>query len=280
MNDFFGKYRGKVTGNKDPLNLGRIQVEVPSVLSSFPKNWAMPCVPYAGKKVGFYAIPPVGANVWVEFEGGDPNYPIWSGCFWDLGEIPLLLASPEVKMLKTEGITLTLDDGNQGGLSIEVGQPVVSNPLQLKMKGDTIILNHSDQRMVKITAQTIELSNNTQATVKLTAEDIELTSGPIQVKLSSKDKKIAVQNGSSSAILSSDAIEIKQGGAVIKLSGSEIQIALNPAAVKLSPSGIELSASPAKMNIAAANIELSHGLGNIKVAPAGVNINNGALEVT
>ena len=68
--------------------LGRVQVSVPAVLGDGRLSWAMPCVPYAGSQVGFFAIPPVGANVWVEFEGGDPDYPIWSGCFWGTGEVP------------------------------------------------------------------------------------------------------------------------------------------------------------------------------------------------
>jgi len=38
--------------------------------------------------VGLFFLPPKGANVWVEFEGGDPDYPIWSGCFWSDGEVP------------------------------------------------------------------------------------------------------------------------------------------------------------------------------------------------
>jgi len=74
MTTLFGKYRGKVVDNLDPLMLGRLIILVPAV-SEFPLSWAMPCVPYAGKDVGFFALPPMAANVWVEFEGGDPNYP-------------------------------------------------------------------------------------------------------------------------------------------------------------------------------------------------------------
>src|ERR1700704_4306695 len=95
---FFGKYRGRVVGNRDPLNLGRIQVSVPAVLGDFRNNWALPCVPYAGKKVGLYLMPPVGANVWVEFEAGDPDYPIWAGCFWGVGEVPASPAIPNMKV--------------------------------------------------------------------------------------------------------------------------------------------------------------------------------------
>ena len=56
------------------------------------------------------AIPPVGANIWVEFEGGDTDYPIWSGCFWGTGEVPASPAVADMKMLKTGSVTLTLND--------------------------------------------------------------------------------------------------------------------------------------------------------------------------
>src|SRR5689334_1403488 len=90
---FYGKYRGKVIDNVDPLFLGRIMALVPAI-SEIPLTWAMPCVPYAGPGVGFYAIPPLDANVWIEFEGGDPDYPIWTGCFWEEGQVPLEAPPP------------------------------------------------------------------------------------------------------------------------------------------------------------------------------------------
>lgn len=281
MREFFGKYRGQVTGNIDPMNLGRIQVEVPAVLGAGRLSWAMPCVPYAGDNVGFYAIPPVKANVWVEFEGGNPDYPIWSGCFWGSNELPLELPLPEIKVFKSEGITLTMNDSGaeQGEFSIEVNEPVVLQPLKLVMNSDGIELNNNEQTTAKMTGDTIEITNNQQVTVRLTGEDIELESPPLQVRLLSKEKKIELQNGTSSATLSADEIEIKQGNAVIKLSGSGIEFTLSPAAVKLSSSGVDLSSGAAKVKISASNIGLSNGLGDIKVGPAGVNINNGALEV-
>jgi hypothetical protein len=86
--EFFGKYRGKVELNLDPLGLGRLQVSVADVMGDGTLAWAMPCLPGAGPGVGIFTIPPVGANVWVEFERGDPDYPIWSGGFWDMGDTP------------------------------------------------------------------------------------------------------------------------------------------------------------------------------------------------
>ncbi len=86
---FFGKYRGRVIDNLDPLVLGRILASVPSVTGSVT-NWASPCTPHPGKNVASAVVPPNGAHVWVEFEAGDLALPIWSGCFWAPGEPPLL----------------------------------------------------------------------------------------------------------------------------------------------------------------------------------------------
>lgn len=93
MSFFWGKYRGKVELNLDPENRGRLYVTCAAV-TDMSANWAMPCVPMAGILAGVYAIPPVGANVWVEFEGGNPEMPIWSGCFWGTGEVPAMALTP------------------------------------------------------------------------------------------------------------------------------------------------------------------------------------------
>jgi hypothetical protein len=84
----FGKYRGVVKNNIDPLALGRVVAQVPAV--PLVLNWAMPCTPYPVKGIPG-AVPPIGAHVWIEFEGGDLNMPIWTGCFWSPGDTPLLL---------------------------------------------------------------------------------------------------------------------------------------------------------------------------------------------
>jgi hypothetical protein len=136
MTQFFGKYRGTVESNVDPMQQGRIQVSVPAVLGDGRMSWAMPCVPYAGSGVGFFAIPPRGANIWVEFEGGDPDYPIWSGCFWGVGEVPALPAVAEMKVFKTDTCTITLNDlPGVGGVTIETatGMKISMTPLGLEI---------------------------------------------------------------------------------------------------------------------------------------------------
>ena len=132
MSEFFGKYRGQVTNNVDPEMRGRIQVQVPAVLGEGRNSWALPATPYGGDGVGFFAIPPVGANVWVEFEAGSPDSPIWTGCFWGLGEAPAQPALPFVKVLQTDHIMLKLDDTpGAGGFTLEVKAPVAPGTITL-----------------------------------------------------------------------------------------------------------------------------------------------------
>jgi len=91
--EYFGKYQGTVLQNVDPERRGRLQVEVPDVLSLLPSTWAEPCVPLAGPTgppMGVYMVPAIGAGVWVEFEHGDANHPVWVGCRWGAqSDIPL-----------------------------------------------------------------------------------------------------------------------------------------------------------------------------------------------
>jgi hypothetical protein len=81
---FFGKYRGTVVINIDPMGQGRLMVSVPDVLGLFLSSWALPCVPFTGIASGFYVVPLIGSRVWVEFEQGDPDFPVWVGGFWDV----------------------------------------------------------------------------------------------------------------------------------------------------------------------------------------------------
>jgi uncharacterized protein involved in type VI secretion and phage assembly len=126
---YYGKYEGTVFDNEDPKMLGRIKARVPDVLKDKETGWALPCTPYAGAGVGFYFIPPKNAKVWIEFEAGKLNRPIWSGCYWlesDIKEMfgaikptPTPFTAPEMKVIKTKTAMITLNDLDGGGITIE-----------------------------------------------------------------------------------------------------------------------------------------------------------------
>ena len=160
MAQFFGKYRGKVENNVDPLQQGRLQVSVPAVFGDGRNSWAMPCVAFAGPGVGFFTLPPNKANVWVEFEGGDPDYPIWAGCFWGTGEVPAVPAVAEMKVLKTQAGTLTISDlPGAGGITIET---------TLGMK-------------IAMTVAGIEITNGQGGTIALSGPQVSVNNGVLEV---------------------------------------------------------------------------------------------------
>lgn len=97
---YYGKYRGTVLTNIDPLGQGRLFVQVTDPLGLFPSSWAMPCVPWGGTQTGMVVVPPPHAGVWIEFEQGNPDYPIWTGFWWGKTADPPVLART-VKPLPT-----------------------------------------------------------------------------------------------------------------------------------------------------------------------------------
>lgn len=150
---FYGKYRGTVINNVDPLQIGRIQVAVPDVSGLLPSTWAMPCVPIAGKQMGTFVVPQMGAGVWIEFEQGDPDYPIWVGGYWGIvAEVPSLAlvgipASPNI-VLQTGGQnTIMISDvpGPTGGIMLKstTGASIIVNDTGIYIqngKGASIVM--------------------------------------------------------------------------------------------------------------------------------------------
>ena len=149
---YFGKYRGQVTDNIDPDNLGRLRAKVPRVLGDEETGWALPAFIYGGaSEQGLYAVPDVGAGVWVEFEGGDLSYPIWSGTWFTSGAIPES-ATPGKKVLKTKsGHKIVLDD-DAGTLEM-----TDSNGNTVSMDSNTIKIASGSAVKIIIDAPLIEL---------------------------------------------------------------------------------------------------------------------------
>ncbi len=150
---YFGKYRGMVLNNIDPMQMGRLLVQVPDVSGLGPSSWAMPCFPATGRQMGVWALPQIGTGVWVEFEQGDPDHPIWSGCwFGSAAEVPALAlngnpASPSVVLQTGLQNTLMISDlpGPTGGILLKTttGAFISINDVGITIsngKGATIVM--------------------------------------------------------------------------------------------------------------------------------------------
>lgn len=170
MSQFFGKYRGTVINNIDPELRGRLLLMVPDVLNLIPSSWAEPCVPLAGPTgppMGVYLVPPIGAGVWVEFEHGDPDYPIWVGCRWGASsDVPTLAhaglpVSPNIVMQTVGQNTLVISDlpGPTGGIMLK------------SMTGASIIVNDTG----------IYIQNGKGASITLVGPAVTINNGALAV---------------------------------------------------------------------------------------------------
>jgi uncharacterized protein involved in type VI secretion and phage assembly len=164
MSQYFGKYRGSVLDNVDPMRMGRIQVKVPDISPS--PSWAMPCVPFAGPECGDFAVPPVGAHVWVEYERGDPGQPIWSGCFWgSAAEVPAL--GPAALPAQT----IVLQTAGQHVLAIR----------DLPGPAGGIMLKTATGAMISISDTGIVIANGKGATITLIGPAVDVNEGALSV---------------------------------------------------------------------------------------------------
>jgi len=140
-NRFFGKYRGVVI-DVDAATM-RVKASVPSVLAAQASGWARPSVPWAGPGMGFAFLPDIGAGVWIEFEGGDVSYPIWSGCYWHDGETPsdatasvraIVTKAGQKILIDVEGGSITVEDQNGNTMTLD------SSGISLQGSGQSVAL--------------------------------------------------------------------------------------------------------------------------------------------
>lgn len=161
---FYGKYRGIVSDNEDPMMTGRIRARVADVTGDDESGWALPAAPFGGSSMGFFALPEVGSGVWIEFEHGDPDHPIWSGAWWgSVADMPSLLLTPPYQkvMLRTKGgHSITLDDTpGIGGITLETAD------------GQKLVLSSTG----------VELTNGMGGSIKLTGPQVSVNQGALEV---------------------------------------------------------------------------------------------------
>lgn len=140
-----------VTDNHDPKGLGRIRVKFNWQNGTTP--WIRLHQPHGGANKGFYFIPEINEEVWVDFEGGNPEAPYATGCASN-GNARTNYGDEmnNIKVIKTRsGHTIRLDD------TTEQENIIISDK-----GGNTIIMDTHGQNIsisapesIKITAKNI-----------------------------------------------------------------------------------------------------------------------------
>ena len=168
---YYGKYRGTVIENIDPQQIGRVLVEVPDVLGLTPSSWALPCVPAAGIQSGVFVVPPIGSQVWVEFEQGDPDYPIWTGGFWgSAADVPAFATAPPA-IPPGQNIVMQTTGQNLVMVSDAPPTPTTGGIVLKSVSGAMIVVNETG----------IYISNGQGATITLIGPAVDINLGALTV---------------------------------------------------------------------------------------------------
>lgn len=159
---YWGKYRGSVVNNIDTRQLARLMVQVPEVTGATPVL-ALPCLPYAGDRCGLVALPPVGAHVWIEYEKGDLNSPIWTGCFYE----PTSQLPDQLRPSPFAQAVLQLP----GGAALILGD----DPSR------AIELRTADGAQILVNRQGITITNGNGATVQISGNSVDINNGALRI---------------------------------------------------------------------------------------------------
>src|SRR5262249_33250566 len=145
-------------------------VTVPDVLGHNVSSWAMPCLPLAGNNMGLYTVPPEGAGVWVEFEQGDPNYPVWVGGFWGTAaEVPAL-----ARAVPPDTQAITLQTRTKNGI-------VISDARQRGSIQGSILLQTASGAAISISDEGIEITNGQGAVISLKGNTVAINGDALTI---------------------------------------------------------------------------------------------------
>lgn len=174
--EMFGKYyscyRGYVVDNEDKENLDRLLIRVPEIANARElPNWALPFNLYSGEGYGLHNLPNKGDLIWVQFEKGNPNYPLWSFSYYGKNEKPDEFKSKSVKGFKTPFGHVIYSDDDKDNPFIKIKH---QNELSIVINNDGIILWGGDKDIIL---------KNEHAAINITDAGVEIDTADLAISL-------------------------------------------------------------------------------------------------
>lgn len=196
---YYGKYTGIVTDNRDPDKLGKLTVSVPAIFPEEEHAIAQPALPY-----GYFFVPEVGTKVWIEFEGGDPGLPLWTGVRYVPGEWAAEAEAdpPELRVIKTAAGHLVVFNDKKGEAKIEIRDGVNGHVITLSADGVTIKDGKSGHELAT------------------SAQGVTLKDGVSGHELAMSAEGVKIKNGTAKLTVDAGPGIVEVLGSVIKLSSS------------------------------------------------------------
>jgi uncharacterized protein involved in type VI secretion and phage assembly len=158
---YFGKYRGIVKRRDDPKGRGRLRLLVPDISGYEPSTWAEPCFPFVGAGIGLCILPEKDSLVWVEFEQGCINHPVWTGGrFADKQEAPNPAKQMEVPLSgfvaqTSAGHFIAIDESESGGVVIQTKKGA-----KIELKGQSILISNGAGAEIHFDRNTVTINKD------------------------------------------------------------------------------------------------------------------------
>jgi hypothetical protein len=184
---YFGKYSAIVKDNRDADKLGVLEVSVPTI---FPPDELVPA--RAALPYGMFFVPENETRIWVEFEGGDTEFPIWTGVQHVAGTFAPEAAKnpPTVRAFRTPAGHLLIFDDSSGSESVVLTDGEHAHRLTFDKDG-------------------IKLTDGKNK------HEIELSSGAVHIKHG---------NGVAEVTLEAAAVKAEAGASTLELSASMAKV--------------------------------------------------------
>lgn len=210
---FYSIYRAIVIDNEDPLNLNRLLIHVPDITNN--NVWAFPKHQPGSNGYGAkYLTPQKDEIVYVEFQTGDPQYPIWSFHGWAETQVPDDLKGTKVAgFITPNGNKVKLDDvGNIVEIEINGNQKIKIHPdgINLSVEGtlEEIISGDPGNYVKKVAGDSSE---------EVTGDSEEIVH---QNKYISVEGEFSTQvEGDNILTVSGDSLSVVDGSTTIDSSG-------------------------------------------------------------
>lgn len=163
---YYGKFRAKVIDNFDTRGEMRLKVQVPDISGDPLESWAMCCTPIGGPQHGLFSVPPIGSGIWVEFEQGDIDFPVWTGCFWGS---------------QNEALDRSKSVHRRGNQSITLQTPSKHSVTISERSSEGIELKSPQNARIQIIDHKIIIDNGAGASIVLDGPEIKIKAAKVTI---------------------------------------------------------------------------------------------------